>query len=51
MGDESLALYTDGVTESFNEVGKEFGEQRLIEALRRRRALSSSVSWWLNSSS
>ncbi len=29
-----LALYTDGVTESFNETGEEFGEDRLIEALR-----------------
>jgi serine phosphatase RsbU (regulator of sigma subunit)/catechol 2,3-dioxygenase-like lactoylglutathione lyase family enzyme len=28
-----LALYTDGVTESFNEAGEEFGEERLIEAL------------------
>ena len=28
-----LALYTDGVTESFNESGDEFGEERLIEAL------------------
>ncbi len=30
-----LALYTDGVTESFNEAQEEFGEDRLIEALRR----------------
>ncbi len=29
-----LALYTDGVTESFNETGEEFGEELLIEALR-----------------
>jgi serine phosphatase RsbU (regulator of sigma subunit)/predicted enzyme related to lactoylglutathione lyase len=36
-----FALYTDGITESFNEAGDEFGEQRLIEALRRRRELSS----------
>jgi serine phosphatase RsbU (regulator of sigma subunit)/catechol 2,3-dioxygenase-like lactoylglutathione lyase family enzyme len=28
-----LALYTDGVTESFNETGEEFGEHRLVEAL------------------
>lgn len=34
-----LALYTDGVTESFNEAGEEFGEQRLAEALRRYRDL------------
>jgi serine phosphatase RsbU (regulator of sigma subunit)/predicted enzyme related to lactoylglutathione lyase len=30
-----LALYTDGVTESFNAAEEEFGEQRLIDALRR----------------
>jgi serine phosphatase RsbU (regulator of sigma subunit)/catechol 2,3-dioxygenase-like lactoylglutathione lyase family enzyme len=38
---DSLALYTDGVTESFNSAGEEFGEQRLTEALRRHRELSS----------
>jgi serine phosphatase RsbU (regulator of sigma subunit)/predicted enzyme related to lactoylglutathione lyase len=32
-----LALYTDGVTESFDEAGEEFGEEHLIEALRRNR--------------
>jgi len=32
-----LALYTDGITESFNDAGEEFGEQRLIETLRRNR--------------
>jgi serine phosphatase RsbU (regulator of sigma subunit) len=36
-----FALYTDGVTESFNEAGDEFGEQRLVDALRRRRDLPS----------
>jgi serine phosphatase RsbU (regulator of sigma subunit)/predicted enzyme related to lactoylglutathione lyase len=36
-----LALYTDGVTEAFNNEGEEFGEQRLIEALRRNRELPS----------
>jgi serine phosphatase RsbU (regulator of sigma subunit)/catechol 2,3-dioxygenase-like lactoylglutathione lyase family enzyme len=36
-----LVLYTDGVTESFNEAGDEFGEDRLIEALRRCRELPS----------
>jgi serine phosphatase RsbU (regulator of sigma subunit)/predicted enzyme related to lactoylglutathione lyase len=36
---DTLALYTDGVTEAFNEAGEEFGEQRLIEALRRDREL------------
>ena len=38
---DTLALYTDGVTESFNEAGEEFGEQRLIDVLRRQRELSS----------
>src|SRR3989442_423607 len=38
---DTLALYTDGITESFNGAGEEFGEQRLIEALRRHRELSS----------
>src|SRR5882672_5810569 len=37
---DSVALYTDGVTESFNSTGEEFGEQRLTEALRRHRELS-----------
>jgi serine phosphatase RsbU (regulator of sigma subunit) len=32
-----LALYTDGVTESFDDAGDEFGEDRLVEALRRHR--------------
>ena len=36
-----LALYTDGVTESFSDSGKEFGEQSLIDALRRHRERSS----------
>jgi serine phosphatase RsbU (regulator of sigma subunit)/predicted enzyme related to lactoylglutathione lyase len=36
---DTLALYTDGVTESFNEAGEEFGESRLIEALRQHREL------------
>ena len=31
---DTLALFTDGVTESFNNAGEEFGEQRLIDALR-----------------
>jgi serine phosphatase RsbU (regulator of sigma subunit) len=37
---DTLALYTDGVTESFNTEGEEFGEHRLIEGLRRHRELS-----------
>ena len=32
-----FALYTDGVTESFNGAGEEFGERRLVEALRQHR--------------
>lgn len=32
-----LALYTDGITESFSEADEEFGEDRLIEALRQNR--------------
>ncbi len=32
-----LALYTDGITEAFDGGGEEFGEQRLIELLRRNR--------------
>jgi serine phosphatase RsbU (regulator of sigma subunit)/predicted enzyme related to lactoylglutathione lyase len=32
---DTLALYTDGVTESFGVTGEEFGEQRLIDVLRR----------------
>jgi phosphoserine phosphatase RsbU/P len=35
--DDLLALYTDGVTEAFDGVGEEFGEQRLVDALRRNR--------------
>ncbi len=35
---DTLALYTDGVTESFNEAEEEFGEERLIAALERERS-------------
>ncbi|HSB09564.1 MAG TPA: SpoIIE family protein phosphatase [Blastocatellia bacterium] len=38
---DMLALYTDGITESFNDAEEEYGESRLIEALRRRRELCS----------
>jgi serine phosphatase RsbU (regulator of sigma subunit) len=34
---DALAFYTDGITESFDDQGEEFGEERLIEALRRHR--------------
>jgi serine phosphatase RsbU (regulator of sigma subunit)/catechol 2,3-dioxygenase-like lactoylglutathione lyase family enzyme len=40
---DTLALYTDGVTEAFNQAGDEFGEQRLLEALRRHRDVPSQV--------
>jgi serine phosphatase RsbU (regulator of sigma subunit) len=32
---DTFAMYTDGVTESFNAAEEEYGEQRLIDALRR----------------
>ncbi len=35
-----LALYTDGITESFDTAGDEFGESRLVDSLLRHRALS-----------
>jgi phosphoserine phosphatase RsbU/P len=38
---DTLALYTDGITESFNDVEEEYGEQRLIAALLRHRELNS----------
>ena len=38
---DTLALYTDGITECLNDAEEEFGEQRLIEALRRHRELPS----------
>jgi serine phosphatase RsbU (regulator of sigma subunit) len=41
---DTLALYTDGITETFNDRGEEFGEQRLIEALYRYRDVSSQTS-------
>jgi phosphoserine phosphatase RsbU/P len=38
---DTLALYTDGITESFNPAGDEFGERRLLDTLRRNRHLPS----------
>ena len=35
-----LTLYTDGITESFDAAGDEFGESRLLDSLRRHQALS-----------
>ena len=36
---DTFALYTDGITESCNGNGEEFGEQRLVDALRLHRKL------------
>jgi len=36
---DTLALYTDGITEAFSPHREEFGEERLVEALRRHRSL------------
>ena len=36
---DALALYTDGITEAFSPDREEFGEDRLVEALRRHRSL------------
>jgi len=38
---DTLALYTDGVTEAENPDGEEFGEQRLLDCLRLHRDLAS----------
>jgi serine phosphatase RsbU (regulator of sigma subunit) len=35
-----LAIYTDGITEAFNDSDEEFGEERLIQALQTHRGLS-----------
>jgi serine phosphatase RsbU (regulator of sigma subunit) len=40
LAGDTLALYTDGITESFNDAGEEFGEHRLIAVLRQNRGLS-----------
>jgi serine phosphatase RsbU (regulator of sigma subunit) len=40
---DTLVLYTDGITESFNPAGEEFGEQRLIAALVGRKDLAPPV--------
>ena len=37
FGGDTLAFYTDGITESFSDAEEEFGERRLIDALRRHR--------------
>jgi len=38
---DTLALYTDGITETYNSADEQFGEERLIEALQRHRSSSS----------
>lgn len=38
---DTVVLYTDGVTESFDAAGEQFGEDRLVTALRRNRQLDS----------
>jgi serine phosphatase RsbU (regulator of sigma subunit) len=38
-----FAIYSDGITECFNEAGEEFGEHRLVESLRKHREEPSSV--------
>src|SRR5262249_36603169 len=38
---DTLMLYTDGASESSNLAGEEFGEERLLEALKQSRALDS----------
>jgi serine phosphatase RsbU (regulator of sigma subunit)/catechol 2,3-dioxygenase-like lactoylglutathione lyase family enzyme len=40
---DMLALYTDGITESFDAAGDEFGESRLVDSLRRHREPSPRV--------
>jgi phosphoserine phosphatase RsbU/P len=37
---DTFALYTDGITESYDSADEQFGEERLIEALQRHRASS-----------
>ncbi len=37
---DTFALYTDGVTESFSPTLEEFGQERLVESLRRNNSLS-----------
>jgi serine phosphatase RsbU (regulator of sigma subunit) len=37
---DTIALYTDGITEAFNDAEEEFGEERLVAALRKNRERS-----------
>jgi serine phosphatase RsbU (regulator of sigma subunit) len=36
---DTLAMYTDGISEAFNDTDEEFGEERVVAALRRHRNL------------
>jgi serine phosphatase RsbU (regulator of sigma subunit)/catechol 2,3-dioxygenase-like lactoylglutathione lyase family enzyme len=36
---DTIALYTDGITEAFNEADEEFGEERLVAAIQQNRDL------------
>ena len=40
MPGDTLALYTDGITEPFNTAGEQFGEERLVTTLCRHKELS-----------
>jgi serine phosphatase RsbU (regulator of sigma subunit) len=40
LSGDTLVLYTDGITESFNKAGEEFGEHRLIETMRKHQELA-----------
>jgi sigma-B regulation protein RsbU (phosphoserine phosphatase) len=40
--DDNILLYTDGLTESFNNDGEFFGEERLIESIQTNRCSSAS---------
>jgi serine phosphatase RsbU (regulator of sigma subunit)/catechol 2,3-dioxygenase-like lactoylglutathione lyase family enzyme len=40
---DTLALYTDGITEAFDERGDEFGEERLTRALLQHRSLAANA--------
>ena len=37
---DTLMVYTDGISEAFDDRAEEFGEARLVESLRRHRELS-----------
>jgi serine phosphatase RsbU (regulator of sigma subunit)/catechol 2,3-dioxygenase-like lactoylglutathione lyase family enzyme len=41
LAGDTIAFYTDGITEAFNAAGEEFGERRLTDALLRHRELCS----------